>query len=92
MKNIKTHSLDGSFDPNVKFGAREKFEKTIEDMIREVGQVPVIDMSTQWYTSWDEEGGKYDCTIVMFGVYVGKKKAREEILGWEQETGKMIYI
>lgn len=92
MKTIKTHKLDGVFDQKSKINAREKFEVLIEDMIREVGQVPVLDMSTQWFTSWNEEEEHYECTVVMFGVYVGKRKAKESIIGWEQESGRLIYV
>lgn len=92
MRTIKTHRLPGVVNPDKKMHAREQFEKTIEDMIREVGQVPVIDMSTQWFTAWSEEKQHYECEIVMFAVYVGKRKAREEIIGWEQETGKLVYV
>jgi hypothetical protein len=57
-----------------------------------VGQVPVLDMNTQWYTSWNEKKEHYEFILVMYGVFVGKKKAREEIVGWEQETGKLVYF
>lgn len=92
MKKINDHELRGVFDPDIKFKARMKFEALIEDQLREVGQVPVLDMNTQWYTSWNEKKEHYEFILVMYGVFVGKKKAREEIVGWEQETGKLVYF
>lgn len=92
MKKISRFELKGSFDPDSKFLARQKFERVIEDQMRETGKVPVLDMNTQWYTSWDDENSIYNFELYMYGVYVGKVKAREEICGWEQETGKMIYF
>ena len=90
MKKINKLELTGTFSPDIKFKARSKFEVLIEDQLRAEGKVPVLDMNTQWYISWDDDKEHYDFILVMYGVYVGKKKAREEICGWEQETGKMV--
>lgn len=92
MRKINAVELQGVFAPEAKFKARAKFECLIEDQMRAEGKVPVLDMNTQWYISWDDDKERYDFTLVMYGVYVGKKKAREEICGWEQETGKLIYF
>ena len=92
MRKINKVELTGVFSPDIKFKARGKFECLVEDQMRAEGKVPVLDMNTQWYTSWDDEKEQYGFTIVMYGVYVGKKKAREEICGWEQETGKLVFF
>ena len=92
MRKINAVQLSGVFAPEAKFKARSKFECLIEDQMRAEGKVPVLDMNTQWYISWDDDKERYEFTLVMYGVYVGKKKAREEICGWEQETGKLIYF
>lgn len=89
MKKIHKHELSGTFSPAIKIKARDKFQSLIEDQIRSEGKVPVLDMNTQWYTSWDDDNECYEFTIVMYSVWVGKVKARKEIVGWEQETGKM---
>lgn len=90
MKTIKNHALEGVFDPDDKFHIRSKIEDKMDDMLRDKGHVPVLDMSTQWYTSWDAEKERYDFKIIMFGVYVGKRKAKDEVIGWLQETGTVV--
>lgn len=90
MKTIKNHVLEGVFDPDAKFDARYKFENVMDDQLRDKGHVPVLDMSTQWYTSWDAEHEHYEFKLVMLGVYVGKRKARDEVIGWLQETGTVV--
>lgn len=90
MKKIKNFDLSGTFTPDMKMKARYKFESLIEDQIRAAGSVPVLDMNTVWIIQWDSERDTYDFNLTMYGVYVGKKKAREEICGWSQEEGKLV--
>lgn len=91
-KKIRNETLEGSFEQDAKFKARDKFEVLIEDKMRESGRVPVLDIPTQWFTSWDDDTEKYEFKLVMCSVYVGKRKAKEEVLGWMQETGKEVLV
>ena len=90
MRKIKPMTLPGTFGEEAKFKARDKFQIVLEEQLRERGYVPVIDRNTEWYTSWDEEREIYNFELVMYGVYVGAKKAREEIVGWSEEKGEAI--
>ena len=89
---INRTELRGSFEPDLKFKARHKFENVIEDMLRDQGRVPVVDENTEWFTSWDDDKQQYDFVLVMYGVYVGKRKAKEEILGWDRGKDELIYF
>lgn len=90
MKRVNRHELEGTFEQDLKFKARSKFECLIEDQMRSKGHVPVLDRNTEWFTSWNEEDETYDFTLFMYGVYVGKRKATEEICGWNEEDERFI--
>lgn len=91
MKKIDRSELDGVFEGAKKMGARDKFEKIIEDQLREVGRVPVLDKDTEWIIRWNEEVDTYDFTLSMYSVYVGTRKAKDEILGYMSRTGELVY-
>ena len=43
--------------------------------MREQGYVPILDLDIQFSLLYDEEQDLYEFDIVVYGVYVGKKKA-----------------
>lgn len=92
MRKIREFSLTGTFVSDAKYNARHKFENIIEDQLREAGSVPVMDRNTLWTIHWNEDKDIYDFELTMYGVYVGKRKAREEICGWSEEEGQLVYF
>lgn len=89
---INEWEVVGQFDPDSKFKARSKFEVVAEDQMRQEGRVPVLDRDTQWFISWDDDNEIYNFKLIMYGVYVGKRKAREEICGYNEVTESLEYF
>ena len=54
---------------------RSQYEQLIESDMREQGYVPILDLDIQFSLLYDEINDIYDFDIVVYGVYVGKKKA-----------------
>lgn len=54
---------------------RLQYERLIESDMREQGYVPILDLDIQFSLLYDEEQDLYEFDIVVYGVYVGKKKA-----------------
>lgn len=91
MKKIERSELTGVFDSEGITDARRKFETMIDEQIRETGRVPVIDKCTEWIIEWNEPADTYDFTLYMYSVYVGTKKAKNEIIGYVSETEELVY-
>lgn len=89
---VKPFEVTGRFDSDAKFKARSKFEALAEDQMRESGRVPVLDKDTEWFISWNDDKEFYDFKLVMYGVYVGSKKAREVVCGYNEDTGTLEYF
>lgn len=85
---IKDFKIEGTFkDDKNMLEVRTKYEQLLEDQMREMGRVPVINIYPQFYTSYNAENDSYDFTLIMYGVYRGKKKA-QEIIGWDSSTNE----
>lgn len=54
---------------------RIEYQKLIETDMREQGYVPILDLDVQFSLLYDEPNDLYEFDIVVYGVYVGKKKA-----------------
>lgn len=54
---------------------RLEYERLIESNMREQGYVPILDLDIQFSLLYDEPQDLYEFDIVVYGVYVGKKKA-----------------
>lgn len=54
---------------------RSQYEQLIESDMREQGYVPILDLDIQFSLLYDETNDLYEFDIVVYGVYVGKKKA-----------------
>lgn len=54
---------------------RKQYEHMIEDDMRIQGYVPILDLDIQFSLEYDESADIYNFDIVLYGIYVGKKKA-----------------
>lgn len=54
---------------------RLEYERLIESNMREQGYVPILDLDIQFSLLYDEAQDIYEFDIVVYGVYVGKKKS-----------------
>lgn len=54
---------------------RLEYERLIESDMREQGYVPILDLDIQFSLLYDEPQDLYEFDIVVYGVYVGRKKA-----------------
>ena len=68
-------SIDGEFDDDSKLLAtRERFEKYLVDMMRSRGYVPHLDIEPAF--SLEYKDNKYTFLLSIYGVFVGKVKAK----------------
>lgn len=87
-KRIKNFNLDGEFiDDSHAILARVRAENMIDHIMRDKGYVKVLDIDTFWEVYYDGPQDKWFYSISAYGVYIGKRKARENA-GWSQ--GKLI--
>lgn len=54
---------------------RKHYENLIETDMRSQGYVPILDLDIQFSLEYDEPTDTYNFDIIVYGVYVGKKKA-----------------
>lgn len=54
---------------------RAEYERLIESDMREQGYVPILDLDTQFSLLYYEDQDTYEFDIVVYGVFVGKKKS-----------------
>ena len=85
-KKIHKFGMDGSvadeaYIPQV----HEMFEREVVIQMRDKGYVPVLDITPQFSTLYDMIHNKFDVALVVYGVYVGKKKSWE-IDGFSGQT------
>ena len=58
---------------------RKHYENIIEHDMRTQGYVPILDLDIQFSLEYDEPTDTYNFEIIVYGVYVGKKKAHSYI-------------
>lgn len=88
-KKIHHQEISGRYKDDAKIlEIKSKYENILEEQLRSKGYVPVLNINPQWHTSWDREAQVYEFVMVMYGVYVGKNKAKTTV-GWDSELGKM---
>ena len=77
-RNIKSFLIGGVIKDDSSIGkAREMYERlTLQDM-RDKGYVPVLDLEPQFQIHYNHTKDNYSFHLEMFGVYVGKNKAKE---------------
>jgi len=75
-KKLKSFGMQGQIhDDSAIPRLRAHYEKLIESDMREQGYVPILDLDIQFSLLYDEGKDMYEFDIVVYGVYVGKKKA-----------------
>lgn len=75
-KKLKSFGMQGQIhDDSAIPRLRKQYENLIEDDMRIQGYVPILDLDIQFSLSYDEQNDTYDFDIVIYGVYVGKKKS-----------------
>lgn len=74
-KQIKMFSIDGEFDDDSNLvKIRERFEKHLVNIMRSKGYVPHIDIEPAF--SLEYENGKYKFLLSIYGIFIGKAKAK----------------
>jgi roadblock/LC7 domain-containing protein len=85
---IKTFGHDGEFlDDSVAMISRVAAENAVIHEMRDKGYARVLDLDVGWFTQYDPHADKWEYAIRVYGIYVGKRKARDN-QGWSQ--GKLI--
>lgn len=73
-KNIKVYHQSGQIRDDSDFiRIRREMIKVVTEQMHEDGFIPVHDLGPYWYTSMGDK--KYYFDLMMYGIYVGKKKA-----------------
>lgn len=54
---------------------RKQYEHIIEEDMRSQGYVPILDLDIQFSLDYEESSDIYNFDIVLYGIYVGKKKS-----------------
>ena len=77
-RNIKAFLMGGVIKDDSSIGkSRLMYEKLLLQQMRDRGYVPVLDLEPQFSIKYNESKDTYSFNLEMFGVYVGKKKAKE---------------
>ncbi len=77
-RNIKSFLISGVIKDDAGIGkAREMYERIQLQDMRDRGYVPVLDLESQFSIKYNVQKDSYSFFLEMFGVYVGKKKAKE---------------
>lgn len=81
VMKIRDFKVDGvAQDGETILRIRRELEERLVDDMRAKGYVPVIDLLPQLYWEFRKDEGDFEYVIVVYGVYIGKKKA-QQILG-----------
>lgn len=81
-KQIRRFQLNGEIGDDKYFISHQyMYTKLIVEGMNASGYVPVLDLSSDWTTSYN--GKTYNFKLSVYGVYVGKRKAQwiEGMLG-----------
>lgn len=75
-KKLKSFGMQGEIHDDAAIPRlRIEYQRLIESNMRDQGYVPILDLDVQFSLSYDEPNDLYEFDIVVYGVYVGKKKA-----------------
>jgi hypothetical protein len=79
-KTIKQFMTAGQIKSDKDIGRlRQVHERLLLQDMEAKGYVPVLDMESQWQIVYQEKKDAYAFTLIMFGVYLGKKKALDYV-------------
>lgn len=77
-KKLKSFGMQGEIhDDSAIPRLRKQYEHIIEENMRLQGYVPILDLDIQFSLEYNESNDTYNFDIVLYGIYVGKKKAYE---------------
>jgi hypothetical protein len=75
-KKLKSFGMQGQINDDAAIPRlRSQYEALIESDMREQGYVPILDLETQFSLSYVEEKDLYEFDLIVYGIYVGKKKS-----------------
>lgn len=87
-RKIKAFGHDGEYlDDSTTMIAKVAAMNAVTHDMRDKGYTRVLDLDIGWFTQYDPASNKWEYAIRVYGIYVGKRKARE-CEGWSQ--GKLI--
>lgn len=79
-KRIKAFPIEGILkDDSLIIFQKENYYKLLDFHMRSSGYVPVLDLDPQFNLEYNHVKDQYHFTYVLFGVYVGKRKAIENV-------------
>lgn len=79
-KKLKSFGMQGQIADDASIPRlRKHYENIIETDMRTQGYVPILDLDIQFSLEYDEPTNTYNFEIIVYGVYVGKKKAHSYI-------------
>jgi hypothetical protein len=85
-KQIKQFELEGVIGDDAALPkSKEWFGKLVQDSMRDLGYVPVLDLDTHWYVDYNPGKDTYNFKIILFGIFVGKRK-QAEIVGYSGQS------
>jgi hypothetical protein len=74
-KRIKMFQIDGEIDDDNNIPrVRQRYEKSLVDIMRSQGFVPHLDLEPAFSLEYDNK--RYKFLMSIYGVYVGKAKAK----------------
>jgi len=74
-KAIKMFQIDGEIDDDSNIlKIRERFENHLVNIMRSKGYVPHLDIEPAFSLEYDD--GKYKFLLSLYGVYIGRAKAK----------------
>ena len=74
-EDIKTYTLEGEVDDTNLIATKERLVHFMENMMREHGAVPVLDIEPQFTLDYIESKQLYSFKLTLYGVYVGGEEA-----------------
>lgn len=75
-KKLKSFGMQGQIHDDAAIPRlRIEYQRLIESDMREQGYVPILDLDVQFSLSYDQQNDLYEFDIIVYGVYVGKKKS-----------------
>lgn len=75
-KKLKSFGIQGQIhDDSAIPRLRIEHERLIMTDMRDQGYVPILDLDTQFHLEYDEEDNTYEFEMIVYGIFVGKRKS-----------------
>ena len=76
-RNPKPFTVEGTaIDQETIVRLRAQIEDHIEEEMRAEGYAPFMEITPELYWEWNQEANNFKYLIRLYGVYVGKRKAK----------------